>query len=111
MRPEFDHVVAFEAVDTSAPQIYFRGEIEFHSLGLPLDERIRDAIRRFEQKAVAYKQAGIRAIARKLWKFRDDGTRQPIDLPAAMAEEDLKWEERKRSAWNNISIDYSSPFY
>lgn len=111
MRPEFDYVVSFEAVDTSAPQTYFRGEIEFHSLGLPLAERIRKILKPFEQEFVPCRQSGIRSIPRKLWRVQNDGTRTLVELPPNLAEEDTRWEEWKRRSWNSIPVgDPSSPF-
>ncbi len=111
MRPEFDYVVSFEAVDTSSPQMYFRGEIEFHSLGLSLAERIRKVLKPFEQEFISYIQTGIRPIPRKLWKVESDSSRTLMELPSSMAREDALWEERKQHSWRSIPVgDPNSPF-
>lgn len=111
MSPEFDYAVSFEAVDTSAPQMYFRGEIEFHSLGLPLAKRIRKVLKPFEQEFISYIQTGIRPIPRKLWKIENDNQRTLMNLPSEIAEKDKEWEEKKRRSWNSIPVDDPySPF-
>ena len=108
---EFDYAVSFEAVDTAAPQIYLRGELEFHSLGLPLANRIREILKPFEQKFIPRVQTGVRPLPRKLWKINKDGIRTPIDLPSEISKEDKEWEEKKRISWNSIPVgDPSSPF-
>lgn len=111
MRPEFDYAVSFEAVSTFFPQTYCRGEIEFHSLGLPLADRIRKMLEPFEQPFIAYVQDGIRALPRKLWKISADGSREEVGLPADMARKDAEWEKEKLRRYDAIPVgDDNVPF-